>query len=139
VQAPFRARPGRRHRWVARAPAASLASVIIAVLILLSLILMATTVFPNIDVTRVALLGGAVLALGLAGFALATLRSRKGAPEPPTDESAIPREQWTMPPLTLLSRPTWSTGRKIAMLTMRGYLLTSMVLLIVKAVQLGGG
>jgi hypothetical protein len=85
------------------------------VLILLSLILMATTVFPNIDVTQVALIGGAVIAVGLAGFALATLRTQQGAPEPSTDESAIPREQWTMPPLTLLSRPTWSRGRKIAL------------------------
>jgi hypothetical protein len=44
-----------------------------------------------------------------------------------------------MPPLALLSRPEWSTGRKIAMLTLRGYLLVSVILLIVKAVQLGGG
>jgi NRAMP (natural resistance-associated macrophage protein)-like metal ion transporter len=126
--------PWRNSLWLN-----ALASVVIAVLVLLSLILMATTVFPNIDVTRVALIGGAVLALGLAGFALATLRPQKGAPEPASDEPAIPREQWTMPPLTLLSRPTWSTGRKIAMLAMRAYLFTSMVLLIVKAVQLGGG
>ena len=35
-----------------------LATVIVAVLVLLSLILMATTVFPSIDVTTVALVGG---------------------------------------------------------------------------------
>ena len=52
---------------------------------------------------------------------------------------SLPQAQWTMPPLTLLSRPTWSTGRKIAMLALRGYLLVSVILLIVKAVQLGGG
>jgi len=44
-----------------------------------------------------------------------------------------------MPPLALLARPQWSTGRKVAMLTLRGYLVVSVVLLIVKAVQLGGG
>ncbi len=44
-----------------------------------------------------------------------------------------------MPPLALLSRPEWSPGRKIAMLALRGYLLISMILLVVKAVQLGGG
>ena len=44
-----------------------------------------------------------------------------------------------MPPLALLARPQWSSGRKAAMLTMRGYLLVSMILLVVKAVQLGGG
>lgn len=51
----------------------------------------------------------------------------------------VPKAQWTMPPLALLARPQWSTGRKVAMLTLRGYLLASMILLIVKAIQLGGG
>jgi hypothetical protein len=44
-----------------------------------------------------------------------------------------------MPPLALLGRPRWSTGRKVAMLTLRAYLLVSVILLIVKAVQLSGG
>ena len=44
-----------------------------------------------------------------------------------------------MPPLALLHDPSGRPGRKIAMLTMRGYLLISMILLVVKAVQLGGG
>jgi hypothetical protein len=110
------------------------------VLVLLSLILMATTVFPSVDVTKVALIGGATLAAGLAGFGLATLHSRGAAPaEGLSEEPEVPREQWTMPPLALLGRPRWSTGRKIAMLTLRGYLFVSVVLLIVKAVQLGGG
>jgi hypothetical protein len=52
---------------------------------------------------------------------------------------SIPKEQWTMPPLALLSRPRWSSGRKVAMLMLRGYLLVSIILLVVKAVQLGGG
>lgn len=44
-----------------------------------------------------------------------------------------------MRPLALLGRPEWSTGRKVAMLTLRGRLVVSVILLIVKAVQLGGG
>ncbi len=118
-----------------------LASVIVAILVLLSLILMATTVFPNIDVTKVALIGGAVLALGLLAFGLFALRSRRGAAAVTVIETgpAIPKQQWTMPPLALLGRPQWSTGRKVAMLSLRGYLVVSVVLLIVKAVQLSGG
>jgi Mn2+/Fe2+ NRAMP family transporter len=117
-----------------------LASVIVATLVLLSLILMATTLFPTIDVTTVSLAGGALLALGLLGLGLATLRSRRaaGAVTVIGGEDEIPREQWTMPPLALLARPEWSTSRKLAMLTLRGYLLASMILLIVKAAQLGG-
>ena len=118
-----------------------LASVIVATLVLLSLILMATTVFPNIDVTAVSLGGAVALALGLLSFGVVTLRSRRGAASVKIIDPgpSIPREQWTMPPLALLARPQWSTGRKVAMLTLRGYLLLSVILLIVKAIQLGGG
>jgi NRAMP (natural resistance-associated macrophage protein)-like metal ion transporter len=118
----------------------ALASVIVATLVLLSLILMATTVFPSIDVTKLSLIGGALLALGLLGFGFAALRSRRGAEAVTVidAEDEVPKEQWTMPPLALLARPEWSTGRKLAMLTLRGYLLVSIILLAVKATQLGG-
>jgi hypothetical protein len=120
---------------------AGVASTIVATLILLSLILMATTIFPTINVTAVSLGGGAALVAGLAGFGLVGLRSRRGAKAVTVIESRppIPKEQWTMPPLALLARPQWSTGRKVAMLTLRGYLVAAMILLIVKAIQLGGG
>ncbi len=118
-----------------------LASVIIATLVLLSLILMATTLFPNINVTAVTLVGGVTLAAGLLAFGLVTLRSRAHAASVTVIESrpAVPKEQWTMPPLALLARPQWSTSRKIAMLTLRGYLLVSVILLLIKAIQLSGG
>jgi Mn2+/Fe2+ NRAMP family transporter len=120
----------------------ALASVIISVLVLLSLILMGTTMFPNVNVTQLSLIGGAVLLVGLLAFGAFTMRpsARRAAAAgrrayPGSD---IPREQWTMAPLTLLGRPQWSTGRKVAMLSLRGYLLISVILLIVKAAQLGG-
>ncbi len=47
------------------------------------------------------------------------------------------RHTWTMPPLALLERPTWSPGRRAAMLMLRGYLVVAVVLLVVKTVQLG--
>ncbi|MGB0095872.1 MAG: divalent metal cation transporter [Solirubrobacteraceae bacterium] len=56
-----------------------LASVIVSVLVLLSLILMATTIFPRINVTTVMLGGGIALAVGLVGFGFVTLRSRQRA------------------------------------------------------------
>jgi len=127
--------------WVNRPWLNAVASVIVSTLVLLSLILMATTIFPQVNVTEVSLIGGAVLALGLLAFGLVTVRSRRAAAAVTVVESTprIPREQWTMPPLALLGRPEWSMGRKVAMLTLRGYLVVSVVLLIVKAVQLGGG
>jgi NRAMP (natural resistance-associated macrophage protein)-like metal ion transporter len=119
----------------------AIASVIVGVLIVLSLILTITTLFPSVDVTALAAAGGAVLALVLAAAGLLALRARRegsavtvldGAPE-------VPREQWTMPPSTLLSRPRWSTGRHAAMLALGAYMLVALVMLIVKAVQLAGG
>jgi Mn2+/Fe2+ NRAMP family transporter len=118
-----------------------LATVIVAVLVLLSLILMATTLFPKIDVTAVSAAGGAILLVGLLTFGAFALRSRRGTRAARKIElrPGVPKEQWTMPPVTLLARPRPSTTRKVAMLTMEGYLLVAVALLIVKAVQLAGG
>jgi hypothetical protein len=44
-----------------------------------------------------------------------------------------------MPPLAELTRPVWSTTRKVGMLTLRAYLVIAVILLIVKTVQLATG
>jgi hypothetical protein len=44
-----------------------------------------------------------------------------------------------MPQLALLERPVWSRGRTAAMWTLRIYLVAAVLLLIVKAVEIGGG
>ena len=45
---------------------------------------------------------------------------------------------WRMPPLTLLKPVKWSPGLRIGILALRFYLILSAVLLLVKAIQLGG-
>ena len=101
---------------------------------------MTTTVFPSVDVTRLALIGGGVIAVGLLGLAAATVLGRRAAAEVPTpEEEEVSREHWTMPPLALLGRPEWSRSRKVTMLTMQAYLFVAVILLVVKAVQLAGG
>jgi hypothetical protein len=42
-----------------------------------------------------------------------------------------------MPPLNLLSRPTWSKSRLAGMWALRAYLVVAVILLLVKAIQLG--
>jgi Mn2+/Fe2+ NRAMP family transporter len=118
-----------------------LATVIVSVLLLLSLILMATTLFPKVNVTTLALVGGAGLLVGLLIASAMGLRSRRGAKVVTVIETGprVPKEQWTMPPITLLARPPASTARKAAMLSMEAYLLLAVALLVVKAVQLAGG
>jgi NRAMP (natural resistance-associated macrophage protein)-like metal ion transporter len=116
-----------------------LAVVIEAVLLLLSLILMATTVFPNLDVTTFALVGGAAVVVGLLGFGAVVVRAARSGTGTPAQTWSVPKQQWTMPSIALLSRPAQSPARRAAMLAMEGYLLLAIALLIVKAVQLAGG
>jgi Mn2+/Fe2+ NRAMP family transporter len=127
--------PWRNGPWLN-----ALATLVVAVLILLSLILMATTVFPSLDVTKLMLYGALGVGVVLVLLGLGALRGRREAAHVTSEEDwGVPREQWTMPPLALLDRPTWSTSRKAAMLTLRIYLVLSIVILVIKAVQLGGG
>jgi Mn2+/Fe2+ NRAMP family transporter len=131
--------------WVNRPWLNALAGLIVGVLLLLSGILMATTLFPNIDVVAV---GGylAVAMVVLAAAASVMLRwlSRRrptpAGPEPVAHAIAgVDRSTWRMPPLTLLQPVTWSVGTRLGMLALRGYLIVGAVLLIVKAIQLGRG
>ena len=131
--------------WVNRSWLNAVAGLIVGVLLMLSGILMATTLFPNLNVVAV----GGYLALAmvvLAAAATVTLRwlSRRGptpaGPEPVAHAIAgVDRSTWRMPPLTLLQPVTWSTGTRLGMLALRGYLIIGAVLLIVKAIQLGRG
>jgi Mn2+/Fe2+ NRAMP family transporter len=116
------------------------ASLIVGVLILLSLILTLTTLFPGIDVTALSAAGGGVLAAALLVMGARALRARQGAGMVTVIPGApeVPKEQWTMPPLTLLSRPRWSGGRRFAMAVLGSYMVVALALLIVKSVQLAG-
>ena len=51
--------------------------------------------------------------------------------------SRAERANWRMPPIALLKPVAWSPGTKLGVLMLRGYLVISVLLLIVKAVQLG--
>jgi NRAMP (natural resistance-associated macrophage protein)-like metal ion transporter len=114
----------------------AIASVIIGVLVELSLILMASTMFPKVNVAQLFAYLSIALGVGLAAVGLYALRSApRGEVEVP--ETHRERRTWTMPPLALLERPAWSPGRKAGMLLLRGYLIVAVGLLVVKTVQLG--
>ena len=120
-----------------------LAGFIVAVLLLLSGILMATTLFPHLNATAVAayLAVAMVFAGAAAGVALQLLAARRGGPAaaPPPPMSRAQKLSWRMPQLALLTPVRWSPGTKLGMLALRGYLVIGAVLLLVKAIQLGGG
>ena len=120
-----------------------LASFIIGVLLVLSGTLVVTTLFTNLDALKVAIWIAiglvAVAALAGAWFWLTRNRRPPPQPHPRATMSEAERLTWRMPPIALLKPAEWSTGRKVVLLTLRGYLVVSVLLLIVKAVQLGGG
>jgi NRAMP (natural resistance-associated macrophage protein)-like metal ion transporter len=122
--------------WVNRTWLNVLASVIVSVLLIMSLILMVTTLFSSIDVTTLAEVLGILLVIIYLVAGAVMLRNRSGRPPVPV----VPMERratWRMPPLNLLERPTWSRGRLIGMYLLRIYLVVAVLLLLVKAIELG--
>jgi len=112
--------------------------VIVGALVELSLILMASTMFPSIDVTRLFVELTVVFAVALIAMAIFAARNRGGSANVEVEKvSKERRAGWTMPPLALLERPVWSPGRRAGMLLLRGYLVVAVLLLVVKSVQLG--
>jgi NRAMP (natural resistance-associated macrophage protein)-like metal ion transporter len=125
--------------WVNAPWLNALAALIVGVLVELSLILMASTIFPEINVAHLFLELSIVLVVTLVGAGIYTARGGSGQTgvDLATDMPKDKRHTWTMPPLALLERPVWSPGRKAGMLLLRGYLVVAVLLLIVKTVQLG--
>jgi NRAMP (natural resistance-associated macrophage protein)-like metal ion transporter len=119
-----------------------LATLIIAVLLLLSGILMTTTLFPTINVTTLTIWLAVILVIGLAaaGIGLRIAGRRSGPRAPAARAMSAPEKlAWRMPPLALLKPVVWSPGLRLGMLALRGYLVLSAVLLLIKAIRLGGG
>jgi hypothetical protein len=119
----------------------AVAALIVGVLVELSLILMASTMFPQLNVTDLFVELTIVLGVTLTGAGVYTLYSSRRSPARTGIDAAaeIPKDKrtWTMPPLALLERPVFSPGRKAGMLLLRGYLVVAVLLLVVKTVQLG--
>ncbi|MCC9069405.1 NRAMP family divalent metal transporter [Arthrobacter cryoconiti] len=129
--------------WVNRTWLNIFTALVIAVLVMLSLVLTASVVFPNIT-------SGAILAILIAGSTAGVLagagiliRRRLH----PVTAPAVPvrrgdrseRFGWRMPPIALLQKPVMSTTRRIGMSILRGYLLIAMIMVIVRIVQLALG
>jgi Mn2+/Fe2+ NRAMP family transporter len=124
------------------------AAVIVGVLLMLSGTLVVTTLFARLSSAAVAecLSAGLVVGAALAfGWLKLSQRRHPHAAGQATvrasfaDMSMAERMNWRMPPLALLKPVAWSPGTKLGVLLLRAYLVVSVLLLIVKAVQLGGG
>jgi len=124
--------------WVNRAWLNVVATFIVSVLLLLSLVLVVSTLIPTIDVTKLVIGIGSAMAVVLVVGGAWFWYSQRGAVRQP-EVSRAEKENWRMPALALLERPTWSAGRRVAMLTLSGYLVLAIIVLAIKAVELALG
>jgi Mn2+/Fe2+ NRAMP family transporter len=119
---------------------------VIWILLMLSIILTAATVFPGMSGHAiVAVLGGGTMA-GAAGYALLVLLRkagrRHGKTVRPQDAGAgtpANRASWRMPPLNELPAPHLSPAKRIWMALLRAYLVGAVILVAVKVVQIAAG
>jgi uncharacterized membrane protein len=124
--------------WVNKPWLNVIASVIVGVLVMLSLILAATTLFPSVDALQLT----GLLALALVVVLLITGALQIWRRRPPSEVEIRPtinRATWRMPPLDMLPKPVWSTARKVGMPTLRGYLVIATLLMAIKVIQLAAG
>jgi hypothetical protein len=118
---------------------------VVWVLVMLSVILTAATVFPDMTgETILAVLGGGS-ALGIAGFAVIMLIRRNAtetvAVSSPVDADKARsfRAAWRMPSLDALPPPSLSLSKRVWMGVLRAYLVAAIILVAVKVVQVAVG
>ncbi|WP_087043437.1 NRAMP family divalent metal transporter [Caballeronia ptereochthonis] len=116
---------------------------VVWVLVMLSIILTASVMYPDITGrTIIEVLGGGTL-LAVAGFAatvvLRKLHQQPAAEAAHDDRVAWPKEArdtWRMPPLDQLPPPKLTLSNRVWMGVLRGYLVVAVALVIVKVVQM---
>ncbi|ATY14927.1 divalent metal cation transporter [Amycolatopsis sp. AA4] len=109
-------------------------SVVVGVLVVLSVILTASVLFPDLSAGQIFLIMAVSGGIGVLTAGYALVRRRSAAPIDRTG-----RAEWRMPPLQYLPPPELSIGRKIGLTALRTYLLLAMALVVVKLVQLALG
>jgi Mn2+/Fe2+ NRAMP family transporter len=113
---------------------------IVGILVLLSIVLTSSVVYPDITGAEILdiLVGGSTL--GLLGFGMTFLIGRRtaGAIQEPAIDIAL-RPTWRMRPLSQLSRPKMSLARQIWMGVLRGYLLIAAGMVVFEIVSLALG
>ena len=133
--------------WVNRRAMNLFAGAVIAVLVMLSTILTASVLFPQITSSQILVILAVGTALSLAAGAYLAWSGRHpkdatpaASTEPPeAPERAQDRATWRMPPIAMLTRPTLSAGNRTGLTVLRGYLLVASALVVVKVVQLALG
>jgi NRAMP (natural resistance-associated macrophage protein)-like metal ion transporter len=114
---------------------------IVAVLVMLSVILTGSVLYPDISDTVILgiLIGGSAVGLAAAvGVALVQRRRKTGSENAGSTFSAVntAREKWRMPPLDQLPPARLSLASRIWMIVLRGYLIVAGGLVLFRIFQL---
>jgi Mn2+/Fe2+ NRAMP family transporter len=111
---------------------------VIGILVLLSIILTASVLYPDIDGQTILLIlaVGSVIGLIVAGITLA-LRGKTTDVEPILPPSLRPL--WRMPPLPQLGPGRITGATRVWMIVLRGYLLVAVGMIVFRIVQLAIG
>jgi Mn2+/Fe2+ NRAMP family transporter len=118
---------------------------VIWVLVMLSMVLTAATVFPDISGETIIASLGLGTALGAVGFAaIAVLRRWRAEPgaagnriDP--DRLRTLRATWGMPPLDTLAPAALSLSKRIWMIVLRAYLVAAVAMVAFKVIQVAVG
>jgi Mn2+/Fe2+ NRAMP family transporter len=111
---------------------------VIATLVMLSVILTASVLFPDISGKQMlgVLVGGSILAVAVT-LGIKILERRKRLPPPMIVRyDPVLHNEWRMPPLDSLAPAHLTLLNRVWMIVLRGYLAVAAGLLIVKLVQL---
>jgi NRAMP (natural resistance-associated macrophage protein)-like metal ion transporter len=112
---------------------------VIWVLVMLSIILTASVIYPDIAAATIieVLAGGTLLAVVgyVASIGIRKLRGASAADPAPVYANEA-RNTWRMPPLDELPPPRLTLVKRVWMGVLRGYLLLAIALVIVKVVQM---
>ena len=111
---------------------------VIALLVLLSVVLTAAVLFPDMSGTAMLIILGGGGALTLAGLAVQLAAGLRGPPPPPRPSRAR-MAAWRMPPLAMLPAPVLGAAGRVWMVVMWGYLLIACAMVVLRVVQLALG
>ncbi len=110
---------------------------VVSVLVMLSIILTASVLYPDISDTQILeILGGGVVLFGCGGAV--TARAARGEAARPA-WSPAERRAWRMPPLETLTKVPFSVSTRVWMGVLRLYLVVAVGMVVARIVQLAIG
>jgi Mn2+/Fe2+ NRAMP family transporter len=124
--------------WVNSMKTTVFTGAVIAVLVMLSVILTASVMFPGISARHIlaVLLGGSALALGVTVALMLIQRRRGDVSDTEESTTAADRESWRMPPLPTLPPARLSLLSRTWLIVLRGYLVIAAGLVLVRIAEL---